>query len=83
MSPDPTPTKCRTDVGDHCQEIVMRRIVFALAASAVVVTMCVATAMSPAAGLALTRAEGNPVPMPINELVITAKQLPEQSSSAD
>jgi hypothetical protein len=58
----------------------MQKILFALAALTVVIIMCVATAMSPTAGSALARADGHP--MPINELMITAKQLPEQSFKA-
>ena len=58
----------------------MQKILFALAALTVVIIMCVATAMSPSAGSALARAEGHPIP--INELMITAKQLPDQSFKA-
>ena len=60
----------------------MQKILFALAALAVVITMCVATAMNTTAGSALARAEGHPAPVLVDELTINAKHLPDQSFSA-
>jgi hypothetical protein len=57
----------------------MQKIIFALAAIAVVVTMCIATAMNPVAVSALARAEGNPLPVPANEVMIGATTQPSGS----
>jgi hypothetical protein len=50
----------------------MQKIVLVLAAMAVVVTMCIATIMSPVAGSALARAEGNLLSVPTDEIVVGA-----------
>jgi hypothetical protein len=57
----------------------MQKIIFALAAVAVVVTMCVATAMNPVAASALARAEGNSLPVPADEVMIGATTQPSGS----
>ena len=49
----------------------MQKFVLVLGAMAVVVTMCIATIMNPAAGSALARAEGNPL-VAVDEIVIGA-----------
>jgi hypothetical protein len=66
----------------HLSEVVMQKIVLAAFAFAVLVTMCIAAMASRPVGSATTRTERHSASVPVEEMMVGAKNLPVESFSA-